>query len=69
MEQKQNFSAAEFNDYDDTGETHDEIEATLKSFDVKDCYLHVKTLGNRINELNEDIIQFLVQNTGTKQTK
>ncbi|CAM2723662.1 unnamed protein product [Rotaria socialis] len=69
VEQRQNFSAAEFNDVDNSGDTHDEIEATLKSFDVKDCYLHVKALGNRINELNEEIIQFLIQNTGTKQTK
>ncbi|CAF2135435.1 unnamed protein product [Rotaria magnacalcarata] len=69
VEQRQNFSAAEFNEIDDSGETHDEIETTLKSFDVKDCYLHVKALGNRINELNEEIIQFLIQNTGTKQTK
>ena len=68
-EQKQNFSGPEFNDYDDTGETNDEIETTLKAFDVKDCYLHVKTLINRITELNEEIIQFLIQNTGTKQTK
>lgn len=42
---------------------------TLKSFDVKDCYFHVKALTKRINELNEDIVQFLIQNTGTKQTK
>ncbi|UJR25758.1 hypothetical protein I4U23_007112 [Adineta vaga] len=69
VDQKQNFSAAEFNDYDDTGETNDEVETTLQSFDVKDCYRHVKTLGSRINELNEEIIQFLIQNTGTKQTK
>ncbi|CAF4030211.1 unnamed protein product, partial [Adineta steineri] len=69
IEQKQNFSGAEFNDYDDTGEPQDEIETTLKAFDVKDCYQHVKTLGSRINELNEEIIQFLIQNTGTKQTK
>ncbi|CAF0725747.1 unnamed protein product [Rotaria sp. Silwood1] len=69
VDQKQNFSAAEFNECDDSGETVDEVEATLKSFDVKDCYLHVKALGNRINELNEEIIQFLIQNTGTKQTK
>ncbi|CAF0855514.1 unnamed protein product [Adineta ricciae] len=69
VDQKQNFNAAEFNDYDDTGETVDEIETTLQSFDVKDCYGHVKSLGSRINELNEEIIQFLIQNTGTKQTK
>ena len=68
-EQKQNFSGAEFNDVDDTGETTDEIEETLKSFDVKDCFLHVKGLINRIGELNEEIIQCLIQNTGTKQTK
>ncbi|CAF4301753.1 unnamed protein product, partial [Adineta steineri] len=36
IEQKQNFSGAEFNDYDDTGEPQDEIETTLKAFDVKD---------------------------------
>jgi hypothetical protein len=59
----------EFNDYDDTGETTDEIEDALQSFDVKDCFLHAKALTSRINELNEEIIQFLVQNTGTKQTK
>ncbi|CAF1176649.1 unnamed protein product [Rotaria sordida] len=69
IEQKQNFSGAEFNDCDDSGDTVDEVEEALKSFDVKDCYLHVKALGNRINELNEEIIQFLIQNTGTKQTK
>ncbi|CAF4038343.1 unnamed protein product [Rotaria sp. Silwood2] len=69
VEQKQNFSGAEFTECDDSGETIDEVETTLKSFDVKDCYLHVKALGNRINELNEEIIQFLIQNTGTKQTK
>lgn len=68
-EQKQNFSGAEFNDFDDAGETIDEIEETLKAFDAKECFLHVKGLINRIGELNEEIIQCLIQNTGTKQTK
>jgi hypothetical protein len=39
----------------------------LKSFDVKDCYVHVKRLGTRLNELNEDIIQYLIQTAGSKQ--
>ncbi len=39
----------------------------MKSFDVKDCYVHVKTLGTRLNELNEEIIQYLILNAGSKQ--
>ena len=68
-EQRQNFAGSEFNDFDDTGDTVDEIEDTLQSFDVKDCFIHTKGLINRISELNEEIVQCLVQNTGTKQTK
>lgn len=68
-EQKESFSGREFSEYDDTGDAQDEIEITLKAFDAKECYSNVKTLGSRLNELNEEIIQFLVQNTGTKQTK
>ncbi len=66
-EQKENFSSSEFNTSDDIPEKQDEIDKTLKSFDVKDCYVHVQKLGTRLNELNEDIIQYLIQNAGTKQ--
>ncbi|CAF0832725.1 unnamed protein product [Didymodactylos carnosus] len=65
-EQKQSFNSVEFKNYDDQGEALDDIEPV--TFDVKDCFIHVKTLGTRLNELNEEIIQFLIQNVGTKQT-
>jgi len=39
----------------------------LKSFDVKDCYVHVTALGTRLNQLNEEIMQYLIQNAGNKQ--
>lgn len=29
--------------------------------------MHVKELGTRLNELNEDIIQYLIQNAAAKQ--
>ena len=45
----------------------DEVDLTLRSFDVKDCYVHVQTLGTRLNELNEEIIQYLIENAGSKQ--
>lgn len=45
----------------------DEVDLTLRSFDVKDCFIHVKTLGTRLNELNEEIIQYLIENAGSKQ--
>lgn len=68
-EQKQSFSAKEFNDYDDRPDQLDEVDLTLRSFDIKDCYSHVKSLGSRLNELNDEIIQHLIQTAATKQTK
>ncbi|UJR23166.1 hypothetical protein I4U23_026184 [Adineta vaga] len=65
-EQKQSFSGNEFSSYDIRNETQDEIDLTLRSFDVKDCYLHVKHLGTRLNELNDDIITYLIQNAAAK---
>ncbi|CAF3329937.1 unnamed protein product [Rotaria socialis] len=67
IEQKQNFSAKEFYNYDETTETQNEIDQALKSFDVKDCFVHVKQLGTQLNELNEQIIEYLVQTAVAKQ--
>ncbi|CAF3032124.1 unnamed protein product [Rotaria sp. Silwood2] len=66
-EQKQNFSSKEFNISDEINETQNEIDQTLKSFDAKDCYVHVRELGTRLNELNEEIIEYLIQNAAAKQ--
>ncbi|CAF1034542.1 unnamed protein product [Rotaria sordida] len=66
-EQKQSFSSKEFNISDEINETQNEFDQTLKSFDVKDCYVHVKELGTRLNELNEEIIEHLIQNAAAKQ--
>ncbi|CAF1201089.1 unnamed protein product [Adineta ricciae] len=65
-EQKQSFSGSEFNTYDVKNETQDEVDLALRSFDVKDCFQHVKQLGNRLNELNDDIVTYLIQNAAAK---
>lgn len=67
QEQKQSFSGNEFQTFDDTPDGQDEIDLQLKSFDVKDCYVHVKNLSTRLTELNEEIMQYLIQNAGNKQ--
>ncbi|CAF1676263.1 unnamed protein product [Rotaria magnacalcarata] len=67
IEQKQNFSAKEFYSYDETTETQNETDQALKSFDVKDCFVHVKQLGTQLNEVNEQIIEYLVQTAAAKQ--
>ena len=55
------------NDFDDKVDQPDEIDQALKSFDIKDCYVHVKSLGTRLNDLNEEIIQHLIQTAVIKQ--
>lgn len=67
IEQKQNFSGKEFIEYDDKADQPDEVDLTLRSFDIKDCYSHVKSLGTRLTELNEEIIQHLIHTAATKQ--
>ncbi|CAF3416685.1 unnamed protein product [Rotaria sp. Silwood1] len=66
-EQKQTFSSKEFNISDEINETPNDIDQALKSFDVKDCYVHVRELGTRLTELNEEIIEYLIQNAAAKQ--
>ncbi|CAF3709521.1 unnamed protein product [Adineta steineri] len=61
-DQKQSFSGDEFNVEDTPTETLDEVDIMLSSFDAKDCFIHVKQLGTKLSELNEDIIQYLIQN-------
>ena len=48
-------------------EAQDEIDSTLKSFNVKASYAHVKALGTRLSELNEEIIEYLIRNAAAKQ--
>ena len=52
---------------DEINEGPDEIDLALKAFDVKDCFIHVKALSTRLDELNEEIIQYLILNAGSKQ--
>ncbi|CAF1103640.1 unnamed protein product [Rotaria sp. Silwood1] len=66
-EQKQTFSSKEFNISDEINEPPNDIDQALKSFDVKDCYVHVRELGTRLTELNEEIIEYLIQNAAAKQ--
>ncbi|CAF1614058.1 unnamed protein product, partial [Didymodactylos carnosus] len=58
------FNSIEFKSYED----QDEMQDKPTTFDVTDCFIHIKSLRTRLNELNEEIIQFLIQNVGTKQT-
>lgn len=37
--------------------------------DVDDCLEKSKQMVNRLDVLNEDIVQYLIQNSGNKQTK
>ena len=37
--------------------------------DIDDCLEKSKVMVNRLDTLNEDIVQYLIQNSGNKQTK
>lgn len=63
IEQQESFKKAE--------ETNIDLDFDLDNaaMDVEECLENTKKLANHLNDINEEIIQYLIQTASSKQTK